>query len=220
MFFDSFLSLIFGSYSPAMAIFLFALVILFITQLPYKFLVDHEKVKELKERQKELSKKMKEAQKDDRIDKATEYMNEAMKLNSRIMSHTIKPLIISLAIFFLVIPWLRASYGDILVPLENNTGSFIFLGESYNITIAGNNLTIINTASGNMTTLSIAKKQKFAGREFNIMLRDHKLRMQQVVYYLPITLPLIGNDIGWLLFYFLVSMPIMLVLKKIMGIAI
>jgi len=128
MFFNHFLSSIFGAYPPALAIFIFTLAVLFITQLPYKFLVDQDKVKHLKGRQKELSKKMKEVQKDGNIEKANEYMrneymSEAMKLNHQIMKMTFKPLIISFAIFILVIPWLRADYGDISVTLQNNTGS-------------------------------------------------------------------------------------------------
>jgi len=222
MFFNHFLSSIFGAYPPALAIFIFTLAVLFITQLPYKFLVDQDKVKHLKGRQKELSKKMKEVQKDGNIEKANEYMSEAMKLNHQIMKMTFKPLIISFAIFILVIPWLRADYGDISVTLQNNTGSFDFIGKGYNLTLSreGGNITILDTENGNTTSLAVARNQEFAGRQWNVLLSDQRLLMQQVITYLPTRLPLIGDDIGWLLFYFMVSMPIILVLKKIMGIAI
>lgn len=155
MIFGSFLTQLFGSISPMVVIILIALFMGILAQLPYKFFVDQDKVKYLKEEQKRLQKQMKEAQKEANTEKSTELMNNSMRLSGQLMKTTSKALVISMVIslgfLFILFPWLRATY-------------------------------------------------------------------TQPIVILPLSLPILGNDVGWLGWYLIVSIPLMFFFRKIMGI--
>ena len=155
MIFGSFLTQIFGSLSPIIAIVIIAILMGIMAQLPYKFFVNQDKIKYLKDEQKKLQEQIKEAQKESNLEKSTELMNKSMKLSGQLMQTTFKALgismIISLGFLFILFPWLRATY-------------------------------------------------------------------TQPIVILPFSLPVLGNHIGWLAWYLIVSIPLTLFLRKIMGI--
>ena len=157
MIFGSFLTQIFGSLSPIIAIVIIAILMGILAQLPYKFFVNQDKIKYLKDEQKKLQEQIKEAQKESNLEKSTELMNKSMKLSGQLMQTTFKALgismIISLGFLCILFPWLRATY-------------------------------------------------------------------TQPIVILPFSLPVLGNHIGWLAWYLIVSMPLTLFLRKIMGIEI
>lgn len=124
--------------------------ILFISSLIYKFLLDHEKLKEIKTKQKEKQDRLKEIQKTN-PEEANQVMNEMLKLSQKQMKMTMKPMIVSLVIFIIVLP-----------VMPN-----LFPG------------TVVN---------------------------------------LPFTLPYFGSDFGWMGWYFILSLPLNSIFRKILGV--
>lgn len=80
-----------------------------------KFLTDQKLIKKLKKEMEFYQKKSKEAQKEGDIKKANEYMNEILKLSSEHLRENMKPMMISLIIFFLAFSWLGSNYSDVIV---------------------------------------------------------------------------------------------------------
>jgi len=125
-------------------------IILVIT-LIYKFLINQNRLRELKEQQKQHQGKIKELQKSN-PEEAKKAMNDMLKLSNEQMRMTMKPmmvtLILSLVVIFPVLPNL------------------------------------------------------FPG----------------TVVFLPFTLPYFGNDFGWLAWYFIVSIPLNSIIRRILGV--
>ena len=120
--------------NPTLAIFIYAAFVSFLITLPYKFLIDHQKVKEIKEKIKELSEKMKEEQKSGNKEKVNELLAESMKLNNELMRQTFKPMMLAFIIAIIFIPWLAHEYSNISIrmpfslPLIGNVFPFNWIG--------------------------------------------------------------------------------------------
>jgi len=127
-------------------------VILFITSLIYKFMINKNEIREVKEKQREKQEKIKELQKTNPKE-ANQVMNEMLKLSQKQMKMTLKPMMVSLLLFLVVLPFLP-------------------------------NL--------------------FPG----------------VVANLPFTLPYFGSDFGWLAWYFILSIPLNSIFRKLLGVEI
>ncbi|MBN2202578.1 MAG: DUF106 domain-containing protein [Candidatus Aenigmarchaeota archaeon] len=136
--------------SAAIEEFLLVALILFGSSLIYKFLLDHEKLKEIKSKQKEKQERLKEIQKTN-PDEANQVMNEMLKLSQNQMKLTMKPMIVSLIVFMLVLPIMPQLFPDSVVNL-------------------------------------------------------------------PFTLPYFGSDFGWMAWYFILSLPLNSIFRKILGV--
>ena len=132
---------------------LIAAVIVFCISLVYKFFINHNELRELKQKQKDKQKELKELQKEN-PEQAKKVMNEMLAMSNKQMRMTMKPMFITLIISVLVI------------------------------------LPVL--------------PQLFPGP----------------VVYLPFTLPYFGNDFGWLAWYFIVSIPLNSIIRKILGVEI
>jgi len=119
-----------------------------VSTLCYRFLVDQNKVREIKQKLKELGKQSK---KTEQPEEAKAAMSEMLKLQNSQMKMSMKPMIVTLLIVAMILPWMSAT----------------FKGE---------------------------------------------------VAVLPISLPYFGADFGWLMWYFVVSIPVTQVARKLMGV--
>ena len=138
--------------SPIVEEILLACAMVLISTLFYRFLMDQEKVRNIKSEQKEKQEKIKELQKSN-PQEANKVMNEMMKLSHKQMKITMKPMMVSLLIFLLVLPVLP-------------------------------NL--------------------FPGTVAN----------------LPFAIPFVGSEFGWLAWYFILSIPLNSIFRKILGVEI
>ena len=127
-------------------------VVLFISSIIYKLLINKEKMREIKAKQKEKQEKIKELQKTN-PNEANQMVNEMLALSQKQMKMTMKPMMVSLIIFILVLP---------ILP----------------------NL--------------------FPGTVAN----------------LPFAIPFIGSEFGWLAWYFVLSIPLNSIFRKILGVEI
>lgn len=127
-------------------------VILFISSLIYKFMINKEKMREIKAKQKEKQERIKELQKTNPKE-ANQVMNEMLSLSQKQMKMTMKPMMVSLLIFILVLP---------ILP----------------------NL--------------------FPGTVAN----------------LPFEIPFVGSEFGWLAWYFMLSLPLNSLFRKLLGVEI
>jgi uncharacterized membrane protein (DUF106 family) len=127
-------------------------LIVFITTLFYKYMVDQNAIKALKEEQKAISAKAKEMQKED-PEKASKLMGEALKLTNKQMKMNMKPMMAAIVVAFIVLPWIGQTFVE-------------------------------------------------------------------PIFILPFSLPLLGAEVGWLAWYFVVAIVLSTTFRKILGVAI
>jgi len=147
------LSAIFGpilTLPKHIAEFFIAVFIIFIITIFYKFLINQNKMKELKDEQKKMQEKVKELQKT-KPEEANKLMSETLKLTNKQMMMNFKPMIATFIFIIAFLPWLAT----------------IFEGP---------------------------------------------------VVLLPFTLPYFGADFGWLMWYVVISFPLSMLFRKILGV--
>jgi len=94
-----------------------AIILIVITTSFYKFMVDQDAMKKLKEEQQALNKKAKEVQKED-PEKSQKLMGEALKLANKQMKMNMRPMMAALGIFVLFFPWLSHTFlATVYIPL-------------------------------------------------------------------------------------------------------
>jgi len=98
--------------SPKIAIVvLAALITLFITVVNY-FIMDKEKMRELKAKQKELNVQMKKHQKEGNMEKLKELNSELMPMTMEMMKHSFKPMIITFIPVILFFSFIRSTFAE------------------------------------------------------------------------------------------------------------
>jgi len=111
------LSFIFGpvlALPAAVGELIIAAFITLIITLFYKYLVNQNKVKEIRDKTKELQKKMKETKDKETTNKLT---TEMFSLSNQQMKMTFKPMMITLVFVVLIFPWLGTAFPGTIVTL-------------------------------------------------------------------------------------------------------
>jgi len=101
---------------PGIELFLIASVIVFITSLIYKFLMNQDEAREIKKQQKEKQEMIKELQKTNPTE-ANRVMNEVLKLSNKQFKIMMKPMIVSLLIVIIILPLLPDLFPGAVVNL-------------------------------------------------------------------------------------------------------
>jgi uncharacterized membrane protein (DUF106 family) len=205
-------------------IFIFAVFLIFGINLCYKFLIDQERAGNIKDYMKELNNEMKEYRKRKEIDKMNEVMNKIMKEQSKLMRLTMKPMLVSTIIVLIFLPMLSSMY---IKPasLENGVGNVTIGEELYSVQVTNAS---IEVTSRNVTfeCENSCRKQmngeawliSYKPKSCFIFCSEERVDFEQVILLLPVSLPFVGDDLGWLGFYVIVSIPLMIVMRRLMKI--
>ena len=81
-----------------------------IVVLTYRFFIDRNLVKKLKEEMKDIKERVMEAQIKGDLKEVNKMINEMTKLNATYMKQMIKPMMITTFILILVFPWIKHTY--------------------------------------------------------------------------------------------------------------
>ncbi len=110
--------MIFGL-KPVLSELIVAIVVTFLSTIPYRFLVDQTKMKEIRDKQKDLQKKVKEVPKDN-AEEAGRLSKEVLELTNKQMMMNMKPMFVTLGLIILILPWMSGAFvGQIaLLPFD------------------------------------------------------------------------------------------------------
>ncbi|MBI5347520.1 MAG: DUF106 domain-containing protein [Candidatus Aenigmarchaeota archaeon] len=200
-------------FHPVVAIFILAVIVLFIINLCYKYLMNQNEVKKIKDRSKEMNKEWKKYQKEGNTEKAKAIMSEMMAENNKMMMMTFKPMLVSMILVILILPGLAGIYGNVEVQLKDGSGTLENKGQSYEITGNGESISIAGSES---IECKLPCREKIGDSLWNVRSNGKNIMFERVVALLPVPLPLFGDDLGWLGWYFICSIPLMLLIKKIL----
>lgn len=199
-------------YDPAVAVIIYAFVVLLLINIFYKVLINQRDAKQLKDKMNEINKQMKEEQKAGNKEKANQLVSEMMGTNGKLMRMTMKPMIVSFIIVIVLLPFLNSSYSDYGARLVNNTGTVSIGAANYTLERTGDGLKIGGIACAPACVESIDNRQ------FKISMDNDNVHFSRVVVMLPVSLPFIGNTLGWLGWYIITSIPMVVIIRKLLKI--
>jgi len=94
---------------PVLGVLILSAGISIVISFIYKFFVDQNKIKEIREELKNIQKEIKEAQKTN-TEKANQLSNEMFKLTNKQMMLNMKPMIFSMFLIFPLLPWIASVF--------------------------------------------------------------------------------------------------------------
>lgn len=196
--------------SPTVGVFVFSLFIMLIINGAQKLLINHKEVKKIRARVKEFNAQIKQAQKSEDKPKVDNLFSQMMAENNKMMGMTMKPMIVSLVLVFLFLPWMGDQFGDFDV---DQTGSVTIDGIEYSILTEGNEAIIGNTRC------TMPCKEVIGDFSWIVSQENGNVKLSRIVAFLPFSLPILGTETGWLGWYFLSSLPIGMLLRKLLKIS-
>ncbi len=207
-----FLFIFLTNFTPTLAVIIFAMITLFVINIFYKLLINQNEAKQAKQRTKDLNKELREAQKAKNTEKTNKLMSEMLAQNSKMMKFTMKPMMVSLIVVVLFLPSMSTFYGDKFVRLQNNTGTIAIDSINYTVVRDGTNVNI------NDLSCDMPCTQKIGKYNYKISDDNGKVKVAMIVATLPIALPVLGSTFGWLGWYIICSIPLVVVIRKFMKI--
>ncbi|MBI5332672.1 MAG: hypothetical protein HZB65_03805 [Candidatus Aenigmarchaeota archaeon] len=194
-----------------------SIVILLVINVFYRILINQDEVLNIKDRIKKLEDESKEHK--DNPDKTKEYFSKMMNENGKLTKLTLKPMIVSFMIVLIALPLLSMLYADYNIPLENNAGNATIENQMYFAEIQNNSITL--TKDGQMVfSADLPFVQEINGRQYKIEMKEGRVNMMRVIAVTPITLPFIGRELSWIFLYIILSIPLSILLKKLLGVRI
>ena len=198
---------------PIFDILLFTIIVTFILNLLQKFLVNQTEAGEIREKMKEMNENMKELRKENKKNQANEILDEYLKENAKLMKMSIKPLAFSLIIILIVFTFANSAYETVIN--TSNTSEF----QGLELIKENDSLKIGETDCSLPCTFALGEKEWHVNEKSDFLFSNpDNIIFSQVIVELPIGLPLIGNNAGWLVWYILNAIPISLVFRSLLRI--
>lgn len=200
------------AYTPALAVLIFSIIILIVINIFYKILINQNDARQIKQKTKDISKEMKEAQKAGDTARSKKLMSEMLTENNRMMKMTMKPMIVSLIVVILLLPSLATFYSDKMVVLQDGKGNVTLDGTAYQVQKTDNNVSI------GSTSCNIPCQTEIGKHTYKVSMENNNVKIAQIVATLPFALPFLGSTFGWLGWYIICSMPLVIIIRKAMKI--
>lgn len=200
------------NFPPALSVFLFSIVVLFCINIFYKIMINQDDARQIKQRSKELNKELQQANKEQNTERSKKLLDELLSENNKLMKLTMKPMIISFVIVLILLPVMSTFYGDKFIDVADGKGTVNLTGQAYPFTKTGNTIAI-NNAQCQMPCV-----QKLGSYDYKISEENNKIKFAQIVIHFPAEVPFIGQTLGWLGWYILMSIPIAFLMRKLMKI--
>ena len=209
---------------PIYAIAAISTFISLLLSISYKLLVNQNKVKYIRTELKELKTKMNAAKKKGKEKELKTLFDKSLKLNNQQLMLNMKPLMASMVLITLFLPWLSHAYGDISANLEDNKGIYTYKDIKENFTIAQNTEATITFENPELGALKDGAEINIGDRTHIIEIEKKDDKINSVKFKgftadLPFTLPIFNkNTVGWLGLYIIISMPTTFLFRKILNV--
>jgi uncharacterized membrane protein (DUF106 family) len=151
------------------AIAIVSLLVSFIITIVYKYMTDQTLMKDLKTRQKDLQKKMKTLRSDPA--KLMKAQKEAMEVNMKYMSQSLKPTLVTFIPIIIIFAWLNANIAyEPILPGQEFTATLTFNKDfAGNVTLeAPENIKVIGSSNKEITNGTASFKMKGKEGEYGL----------------------------------------------------
>src|SRR3989338_8682470 len=119
---------------------------------------------------------------------------------------------VSWIVVIVLLPSLSTFYGDKIITLQDNKGSVTLSGQEYTLEKTNNDLTI------GTISCSLPCTTEIGSHNYKVMPEGNGIKFAMIVAVLPVSLPFLGNMFGWLGWYIICSMPLVIIIRKAMKI--
>ncbi|MDY6776507.1 MAG: EMC3/TMCO1 family protein [Candidatus Nanohaloarchaea archaeon] len=192
-----------------------------ILSLLYYALMDLEKYQEIKDRREELNEKMGDSEDEDEMEQAKEHMSEMKELTMENMKVMMKPMLVSMVVFFLVLPWMYTTFIPVTQLSQSGgayTGELVFNGRSVPVEAVNGTKPSVVIDGENYTVGDSYMMKDLPWKVKAIDMEQGYVRFAAEIIQLPVSLPIFGDELGWLGSYILIIIPFNLIFRKLLGI--
>lgn len=208
----------------AVAIISFFLSLVFV--IANKILVNQDKLKHVKKEMKKIQEEIKKARKKNNEKEMSKLWEKSMKMNHQQLTMVLKPMVVSMLLIFMVFPWMKFTYGDVISPVNDSSFVFEYMDHENEFSIdfkPDDAVTIKDMLSGKLyvsgdTVIILGREwiigydpPKDEGSQPTVVFSSMKVK-------LPVSIPFVGDTVGWLGFYILMSIPSTIILRKLLGV--
>lgn len=188
------------------------------------WLMDLEKHEEFQERRKELSAQMKEAQNEGDVGDANEHMQEMMAMQKEFFQIQMKPMLVSMVLFFLFLPWMYTTFTPIVAldAVDNGTyeGELVYNGVTQPMMVQNDSEPVVIVDGDEYSVEETFMMEDLPWKVKDITFEDDtsSVKVAAEVVQLPVSLPLVGDELGWLGTYFIFVFPASIIFGKLLGV--
>ncbi len=194
-----------------------------VLSLLYYLLMDVERYQELKDERQALNEKMQAAKDDGDTEQANKHMKEMASLQKEFFTLMLKPMLASMVLFFVLLPWMYSTFTPVVTLAAADgtyTGDLAINGHTVPVTLRDRNsstVTVAGTelAQGDTTTLDTLPLKL---KQVRVNDGEATAKFAAEIVPLPITLPFLQDELGWLGTYILVSIPFTYLFRKKLGV--
>ncbi len=208
----------------AVAIISFFLSLVFV--IANKMLVNQDKLRHVKKEMKKIQEEIKKARKKNNEKEMSKLWEKSMKMSHQQLTMVLKPMVVSMLLIFMVFPWMKFTYGDVVSPVNGSSAVFEYMGHENEFSLdykPDDAVAIRDMVSGNL--YAPGDTVILFGREWIIGFDPPKdddspptVVFSSMKVKLPISIPFVGDTVGWLGFYILMSIPSTIILRKLLGV--
>jgi uncharacterized membrane protein (DUF106 family) len=225
--------------TPFVIITLFSLVISFIISVLYRLLTNPDEVRKCKEDMKFYKEKSKEAQKEGDREKVADYSSEMLKASQKQFRMSMRPMLASMMLFFLLLGWLHGSFSNLIVDFSGQQNArAVFYGEEHEVRYDPGGETfsvsvdlnddggfaddevfgagdVFSTGDG---TAYWSASKSISGFLFFTQEQENQVTFSMMIAKLPFAMPLLGSYLTWFWWYIFISIPATIIFRKLLGV--
>jgi len=112
--------------SAIVEVMVWTLCLSFVLAIIYRVLTNPTEMKRIKSNMKEIQEKVKKAQKSGDMQQVNALTSEMLKGSQQQFAQNMKPMMVSMLLFFVFIGWLNAQYTDLMVRLPITFVTFVW----------------------------------------------------------------------------------------------
>jgi uncharacterized membrane protein (DUF106 family) len=231
-----------GLMTPFLSITLISIALSLLIAVIYRLLTKPGAIRKSKEDMKFYKAKMAEAQKAGDRQKSNEYASEMLRSSQLQFRHTMKPMMVTMLVFFLLLGWLNSTYGGITADLgKNPNATFSYAGVTHKIQyykVEGNGSVTMRAGidlndDGMFSNDEIFDQGAvFTYKEtfwrvgpvvegffiFGGAPKENTVHFEMLIAKAPFAIPLIGSYLSWFWWYVLLSIPATMLFRKMLGV--
>ncbi len=203
----------------------------------YRVLTKPDEIRKMKDDMKFYKEKMNEAKKEGDKAKMNDYASEMLKASQKQFRMSMKPMMVTMLIFFLLLGWLHNNFGGVTADLTDNPeAKFAYADIEHELYYEGTADSFVagvdlnddgafsdeeTFSKGDMFTYNGALWKVGPAMEGFFLFqtpKDNSVQFDMFIAEMPFTLPFIGSHLSWFWWYLFLSLPSTFILRKIMGV--
>ncbi len=197
----------------------------------YVLFVNKRKANHIKTELKETKKKMDNAKKKKDEKQMKSLMGQMLKIQHQQMMLSIKPMLVSLLFVGVIFSWLSFMYGDVSVPVVDGVGEFKHSDFTNTIGLAGTGSEMMVSFTDGVPSTNIEQNVELDGQVWELEYKeDIRGRIQKITgakktegivfknIEAKFNVPFSEKKVSWLWLYILISFPVTMVSRKVLGV--